>query len=191
MITTPGDFNQRRCDPKEVVLDEFCADQGGEVLLGNMRKRITSDFSRPLPVEQSWIDLENAASVELSSEDSAFTVESALLGRDKRGWRAAEPGVQTIRLIFDEPQRVKHIHVAFEENEIPRTQEFVLRWSPDGGKTFREIVRQQWNFSFPDATRETENYAVDLSGVTLLDLIIQPDKEHGKARASLLSLRIA
>ena len=70
-------------------------------------------------------------------------------------------------------------------------QEFTLRWSPDRGSSFQEIVRQQWNFSSPDATRETEDYAVDLSNVTLLDLIIEPDKENRKARASLLSLRLA
>ena len=79
----------------------------------------------------------------------------------------------------------------FEETETKRTQEFTLRWSPDQGSSFREIVRQQWNFSSPDATRETEDYAVNLSNVTLLDLTIEPDKENGKARASLLSWRLA
>jgi hypothetical protein len=39
--------------------------------------------------------------------------------------------------------------------------------------------------------REAEDYAVDLSGVTLLDLIILPDIGGGQARASLLSLRVA
>ena len=63
--------------------------------------------------------------------------------------------------------------------------------NPDRGSSFREIVRQQWNFSSPDATRETEDYAVDLSNVTLLDLTIEPDMENSKARASLLSLRLA
>ena len=43
------------------------------------------------------------ASVELTSEDDAFPIESALLGQVKQGWRAAGPGVQTIRLIFDQP----------------------------------------------------------------------------------------
>jgi hypothetical protein len=156
-----------------------------------MRKRITPTFSAFLPLEQGWLNLETAASVELTSEDIAFPIESALLWRDRGGWRAAEPGVQTIRLIFDEPQRLRHICIAFEETAIHRTQEFTLRWSPDQGNSFREIVRQQWNFSSPDATRETEDYAVDLSNVTLLDLTIEPDKENGKARASLLSLRLA
>src|SRR5215469_13463200 len=159
-------------------------------LLGNMRKLVTSTLSTSLQLEQAWLNLRAAASVELTSEDCAFPIESALLWPEKGGWRAAEPGAQTIRLIFDEPQRLRRICIVFEEDQIDRTQEFVLRWSPDQGNTFREIVRQQWNFS-SHATRETEDYAVDLSHVTLLDLIIEPDKQHGNAHASLLSLRLA
>jgi hypothetical protein len=157
-----------------------------------MRKRILASTLQAAPsVEQGWLDLEKTASVEITSEDNAFPIESALLPGEKHGWRAAEPGIQTIRLIFDEPQRLRHIALVFEETEIKRTQEFSLRWSPDRGHSFREIVRQQWNFSPPGATRETENYAVELSGVTLLDLTIVPDIGNGKARASLLSLRVA
>jgi hypothetical protein len=157
-----------------------------------MRKRILASTPQtPPPLEQGWLDLQSTASVEITSEDSAFPIESALLQRDQRGWRAAESGVQTIRLIFDEPQRLSRISLVFEEAEIRRTQEFILRWSPDRGNSFQEIVRQQWNFSSPDATRETEDYTVGLSGVTLLDLVIVPDKENSKVRASLLSLRLA
>jgi hypothetical protein len=72
-----------------------------------------------------------------------------------------------IRLVFDQPQRVRHISLVFEENEIARTQEFVLRWSPDGGRSVKEIVRQQWNFSPPETIREVEEYQVELSGVTV------------------------
>jgi hypothetical protein len=154
-----------------------------------MRKRILARTLHPA-AEQGWLDLESIASVEITSEDKAFPIESALLQRDKGGWRAAEPAIQTIRLIFDEPQRLRRISVVFEETETKRTQEFTLRWSPDRGRSFREIVRQQWNFSSPDSSRETEDYTVDLSNVTTLDLTIEPDKENSKARASLLSLRL-
>jgi hypothetical protein len=156
-----------------------------------MGKRIDTESLQTPPPEQGWLDLESIVSVEVTSEDNSFPIESALLQRDKEGWRAAEPGSQTIRLIFGQPQRLRRICVVFEETERKRTQEFTLRWSPDQGSSFREIVRQQWNFSSPGATRETEDYAVDLSNVTLLDLIIEPDKENSKARASLLSLRLA
>jgi len=107
-----------------------------------------------------------------------------------QGWRAADSGAQTIRLIFDQPQRVKRIALVFEETETERTQEFVLRWSPDGGRSFREIVRQQWNFSPPRSIREVEEYQVGLSQVTVLELVIVPDISRGSARASLKSLRL-
>jgi hypothetical protein len=106
------------------------------------------------------------------------------------GWRAADSGTQTVRLIFDEPQRLARISLVFEETETERTQEFVLRWSQDGGRSFREIVRQQWNFSPPKTTREDEEYQVVLSDVTVLELVIVPDSSRGAARASLKSLRL-
>jgi len=111
--------------------------------------------------------------------------------QEKCGWRAAAPGTQTIRLIFDQPQRLTRIALVFEETAIKRTQEFVLRWSPDGGRSFREIVRQQWNFSPPDTVREVEEYQVELSDVTALELIIVPNNSGGAARASLKNLRLS
>jgi hypothetical protein len=155
-----------------------------------MRKRIVRDAPTPAATE-GWLDLEKIASVEVTSEDDAFPIEAALSLKDTRGWRAAEPGAQTIRLIFDQPQSIKQVSLLFVEKETQRTQEFTLRSSSDHGKSFQEIVRQQWNFSWPDAIRETENYAIELSRATTLDLTIDPDKEHRTARASLLSLRVA
>ena len=61
--------------------------------------------------------------------------------------------------------------------------------SKRGGSSFREIVRQQWNFSPPEAIREVENYQVELSNVTTLELSIVPNTSGGPARASLKSLR--
>ena len=135
--------------------------------------------------------MERTALVEVTSEENGYPIESALLEAEDRGWRAGSPGIQTIRLIFDEPQKLRRIWLVFEDSENIRTQEFVLRWSPDRGNSFREIVRQQWNFNAPDSIRETEDYAVELSDVTALELIIVPDKSGGLARASLASLRLA
>jgi hypothetical protein len=158
----------------------------------NMRKQIISTPQNAATSDEDWLDVGRAASVEVTSEENGYPIESALLAEaTTQGWRAVDSGVQTIRLIFDEPQRLGRIWLAFEDNQGGRTQEFVLRWSPDGGRSFREIVRQQWNFSQPDAVREIEDYAVELSGVTVLELIISPDKSGGKARASLANLRLA
>jgi XRCC1 domain-containing protein len=149
----------------------------------------------PLEIARSraegYLDIEQAAVVEITSEEKDYPVESAFVSGETRGWRAAEPGPQTIRLIFDEPQSLKLISLVFEEKETVRTQEFVLRWSSDAGSSFREVVRQQWNFSPPEATRETEEYQVELSGVTVLELTIVPNVSGGTARASLKSLRLS
>jgi len=157
-----------------------------------MRKRLISPTpERVRPHYESWIDLDGAAVVEVTSEEEDYPIESALLSRETRGWRASRPGAQTVRLVFDEPQSLKRIALVFEENDTRRTQEFVLRWSADGGQSFREIVRQQWNFSPPETVRELQEYQVELSDVTVLELIITPDISGGMARASVKSLRVS
>jgi hypothetical protein len=158
-----------------------------------MRKKITSPVPEVTPrtSQESWIDLERLAQVEVTSEDGAHPIESALVPGAGPGWRAAQPGQQTIRIRLDEPQRLRRILLVFEERERARTQEFVLRWSADGGRTYREIVRQQYNFSPPDTVHEREIYAVDLNNVTILELSIVPDINGGGACASLAQLRLA
>ena len=156
-----------------------------------MRKRIIGHGPGELAAEPGWIDLERLAQVEITSEDVDHPIESALIPGTGSGWRAAQPGEQTIRLLFNEPLRLKRIHLSFQEDEQERTQEFVLRWSSDGGQSYREIVRQQYNFSPPEAAREVEDYDVDLDGVTALELRIVPDISGGSTRASLAQLRLA
>jgi hypothetical protein len=153
-----------------------------------MRKRLINPVS---PVDERWLDVQRLAQVELTSEDAAYPIEAALMPSAGSGWRAAQAGEQTIRLLFDEFQRVRRIQLVFQEDQQARTQEFVLRWSPDGGQSYREIVRQQYNFSPPGVTHEFEDYAVDLAGVAALELRIVPDISGAEARASLAQLRIA
>ena len=157
-----------------------------------MRKRLITPTAENIRTRgEGWLDVEREAVVEVTSEDKDFPVESAFASGDSRGWRAASPGSQTIRLIFDQPQRLKCVSLVFEEDETGRTQEFVLRWSSDGGNSLEEIVRQQWNFSPPDSIREVEEYQVDLSNVTVLELLIKPNIGGGVARASVKSLRLS
>jgi hypothetical protein len=157
-----------------------------------MRKRlITPSPAIVPPPDDDCLDLDRVASVEVTSEEKDYGIEGALVPEEKRGWRAADSGTQTIRLLFDEPQRLRRISLLFEENKLKRTQEFVLRCSSDGGRSFREIVRQQWNFSPPETNRESEEFQVDLSDVAVLELIIVPDISGGTARASLKSLRLS
>jgi len=143
------------------------------------------------PPGEDWLDLERAAAVEVTSEEENFPIQAALVPGETQGWRAAIPGTQRIRLVFDHPQKLRHISLAFEEHETTRTQEFVLRWSTHRGRSFREIVRQQWNFSPPQTVRELQAYEVELSDITVLELVITPDISGGMARASVKSLRVS
>ena len=155
-----------------------------------MRKRlITSEL--PCVIADAWLDLVTAATLELTSEDKTHPIEAALSSGDRQGWRAAGPGAQTIRLIFYRPLRLRRINLVFKETETSRTQEFVLRWRSEGDQGFREIVRQQWNFSPPQTACEIEDYQFDLASVKVLELVIVPDIGGGNTYASLESLRLA
>jgi hypothetical protein len=167
----------------------------GEVISGgDMRKRqIRAILQSAESSDRAWLDLADDALIEVTSEEKAHPIESALLLHEPEscGWLAANPGTQVIRIIFDEPHMLRRIWLVFEDAENTRTQEFVLRWSPGIGQAFREIVRQQWNFSPSGSTREIEDYTVDLPGAVILELMVVPDKDNGQARASLSSLRLA
>jgi hypothetical protein len=157
-----------------------------------MRKRIIAAVQQDTsPPDQDWLNLECLAEVEITSEDATHPIESAVLPGEGAGWRAGVPGKQTIRLLFAPPQRLHRIRLNFVEPVTERTQEYVLRWSSDAGQSFREIVRQRWNFSPEGATSETEDHRVELSGVTILELSITPDVSGQSAFASLAQLRIA
>jgi hypothetical protein len=157
-----------------------------------MRKRLITPTPESIQTHgEGWLDVQRAAIIEMTSEDKDFPIEAAFVSGDARGWRAATPGSQTIRLIFDPPQRLTCISLVFEESESKRTQEFVLRWSGDGGHSFVEVVRQQWNFAPPESIREAEEYQVDLSNVTALELVIKPNIGGGDACASLRNLRLS
>ena len=137
-----------------------------------------------------WLELDQAALVEVTSEADGFPVEGALL-RNGHGWRADTPGTQTIRLLFDQPQTIHLIRLVFKEEDLSRTQEFVLRWLPSGAGSWKDLVRQQWNFSPPNTVEECEEYKVELSAAAALELSIKPDISLGESRASLHRMQVA
>lgn len=157
-----------------------------------MRKKVVNQVPESTSAEgQKWLDLERLTHVEVTSESAARPIESALIPGTGPGWQAAQPGEQTIRIIFDHPRVLTRILLVFHEEEQARTQEFVLRWLPSGEERLREILRQQYTFSPPDTTRETEDYGVELNGVRALELHIVPDISKSGARATLAQLRLA
>jgi hypothetical protein len=157
-----------------------------------MRKTIiNSDTVDPqLRSQEKWLDLEELATVEVTSEDPHFPIESALTAKGGPGWRAAERGKQGIRIVLDKPRPLRRIRLEFSETEHQRTQEFTLRWSQVDGP-FREIVRQQWSFSPQGSTSELEDYQVDLDSVSVLELALKPDLTPDKAFATLALWRVS
>ena len=157
-----------------------------------MRKRITAqDEKVGSDGNVNWLNLEECAEVEVTSEDANYPIELALIKEESRGWRASGPGKQTIRLRFDHPQDLHRIWLNFMETNSGRTQEYVLCWSLDNGQSFKEIVRQHWNFSPPSTISEIEDHHVGLQGVNILELSITPDISGGDSPASLVRLRLA
>jgi len=141
----------------------------------------------------SWIDIASVATVLVTSEAPEHPVDYAF--DDRRGpggsrWIAGEPGEQTIILAFDVPQAISHVLVEVEEREVARTQELQLAVSCDGGQTYRELVRQEYNFSPPSTTFEREEWAVTVEGATHLRLWIKPDKGGNPCRAVITSLML-
>jgi len=157
-----------------------------------MRKQIINSVRQQVvsPAEQDWLDLEQLVQIELTSEEEAHPIESIFTMNEREGWRAAQSGKQTIRLVFDEPQNIKQIKLLFHENEQERTQEFGLRWLSVNDVSYQEIVRQQYSFSPPHTIQELENYTVNLDGLKALELTINPDISNSKAYASLALLQI-
>jgi hypothetical protein len=156
-----------------------------------MRKIVKSAEPLSGPEQASWLDVGAIAQVEVTSEDSQHPIESAFAEGNTRGWRASEPGKQTIKLFFDEPQRIRRIWLQFVELEKERTQQFTLQWSRDKTDTLRPLFQQQWNFSPSGSTSQIEDYKVELNGVWMLQLTIDPDISRGPAVATLEKWRLA
>jgi hypothetical protein len=150
-----------------------------------LRKITITQDTGGVQEDGSWLDLERIAAVEISSEDPNFPIEHALGKAGTTGWRAAAPGPQKIRLLFDQPQTIRRIQLHFVDRVSERSQEFWLLALV--GDELRDVVRQQWNFSPHSTTEELEDYKVELNGVTALELRIDPDR----SRDPELSLHVA
>jgi hypothetical protein len=156
-----------------------------------MRKMIRRTETESAPEKASWLDIGAIAQVEVTSEDSHYPIESAFGEGSGRGWRASERGKQTIRLFFDEPQRIRRIWLRFVEEHADRTQQFSLQWSKNKMDSLRPLFQQQWNFSPSGSTSQTEDYKVELDDVWMLQLVIDPDISKGPAVATLESWWLA
>ncbi|MDD5579648.1 MAG: carbohydrate-binding protein [Methylobacter sp.] len=157
-----------------------------------MRKTIINRPTEKIsPGDLVFLDLEQLAQVEITSECREHPIESALVKDGGTGWQAAQPGEQTICIVFDQPLTINHIDLIFDEQEQSRTQEFVLLWLDNNMESYREILRQQFHFSPPNTTQEIEHYTVNLTQLKALKLTIVPNIEGNEAFAKLKQLKLA
>jgi hypothetical protein len=103
-------------------------------------------------------------------------------------WIAEQPGDQTVVLAFDTAQNISMVSLEIEETEVSRTQEVTLATSRDGGLTYRELLRQEFNFSPSGTTFEHEEWRLAAEDITNLRVWIRPDKGGKPCRASITSL---
>jgi hypothetical protein len=144
-----------------------------------LRKQII----KPQPVtpdaNTGEIDIATVATVLVTSEAPDDPIDHVF--DDHRGpggtrWVAGKLGEQIVTLDFDTPQEINQILLEVEELTVPRTQELQLSLSCDGGQTYRELLRQEFNFSPDGTTFEREKWTVSAQEVTHLRLVIKPDK---------------
>src|SRR5262245_45364810 len=159
-----------------------------------LRKQIVPNPSRglvPLPGE---IQIANVAVVQVTSEEAEHPIDHAFdpnRGPGATRWVADAPGEQSVTLLFDRPQTIHQIEIEVEELAVSRTQELALSFSADGGRTYRELIRQEFNFTPPGTSFERERWTVSAEAETHLRLSIKPDKGGRVGRATLTSFAVA
>ena len=153
-----------------------------------LRKQLIKSAPALMPGE---INVVAAATVLVTSEDPEHPVDHAFDSHRGLGgtrWIAGEPGEQTVIVAFDAPEAIGRVILEVEEPEVVRTQELQLAISSDGGRTYRDVLRQEYNFSPPGTTFEREDWAVSAAAATHLRLQVKPDKGDKPCRATLTSL---
>ena len=159
-----------------------------------MRKTIIDPQGAMRQDQIRWLDLPRLSKIEITSEDDLFPIEQALGHSLSTGWRAASPGPQIIRLLFDQPVEIHRIYLHVIERAAERTQEIGLYMESEG-VGLQEITRQQFTFSPHGSTEEIEDFEVELAKVQLFELRIDPDRSHDPDRsrnyASLAALKLA
>jgi len=158
-----------------------------------LRKQI---LSNPSAAGAPWADVKDIpalATVFVTSEAPGHPVDylfDASGGPGGTRWMAGADGEQTLVLAFDAPQTIRAIGIEAEEPSATRTNVLTISLSGDGGRTYQERIRQEFNFSQPGTTFEREEWAVPAERITHVRVVVQPDKGHAPHRATLTSLTV-
>ena len=158
-----------------------------------MHKRLMSEQVSGWAERPGKIDIASLAKFGYSSEHPDHPLEHLIDGHDGRGgtrWASARPNTtERIVLDFEPPQQISCLVYEVEECCLERTQEVRVEVSTDHGRTYRQVLAQDYTFSPQGATFQHEELQLDLHAVTQLSLTIVPNK-GGAGVASLTSLRL-
>ena len=159
----------------------------------NLRKRQLEPGGARLARASDEIDIASCATIAYSSENPAHPVEHLLDGTSGPGatrWISARPDViEQIVVEFDPLQTISRLVYQVEEAVRERTQEVRVEVSEDGGRTFRQLLVQEYTFSPRGATYQREEQRLNLHQVSHLRLTIVPNKS-GSGTATLTSLHL-
>jgi len=161
--------------------------------LSRLRKRLLEADAATSAGAADEIDIAGCATIAYSSENPADPVEHLLDGRSGPGagrWMSARPDTtEHIVVEFDRPQAISRLVYEVEESMRERTQEVRVEVSEDGGRTYRQILVQEYTFSPGGATYQREDQRFNLHQISHLRLTIVPNK-NGSGTATLTALRL-
>jgi hypothetical protein len=161
--------------------------------LSRLRKRRLEDDAATSAPAADEIDIAGCATIAYSSEHPAYPIEHMLDGRSGAGatrWISARPDtIEHIVVEFDHPQPISRLVYEVEEAMRERTQEVRVEVSEDGGRTYRQILVQEYTFSPGGATYQREDQRFNLPQASRLRLTIVPNK-NGSGTATLTLLRL-
>lgn len=139
------------------------------------------------------IDIAGCATIAYSSEQPDHPIEHLLDNNSGLGatrWISARPNtIEHILVEFDRPQAISRLVYEVEEAERERTQEVRVEVSEDGGRTYCQILVQEYNFSPGGATYQREEQRFNRRQVSHLRLTIVRNK-NGSGTATLTTFRL-
>jgi F5/8 type C domain len=164
----------------------------GMTNLSRLRKRLLEADAATSTRAADEIDIAGSATIAYSSENTSHPVELLLDGRSGPGarrWISTRPDtIEHMIVEFDQPQAISRLVYEVEEAERERTQEVRVEASEDGGRTYRQILVQEFAFSPGGATYQREDQRFNLHQISHLRFTISPNKS-GSGTATLTALR--
>jgi hypothetical protein len=158
-----------------------------------VRKRLLPKEGENPTAFAGEIDIARHAVLAYTSDDLEHPIENLIDGHYGPGstfWAGAKPNtMERIVVEFDHPQSVSWMIYEVEDCVCARTQEVRVEVSSDGGRTYRQVLVQEYTFSPAGATFQREVQRLNLPPMSHLRLTIVPDK-NGSGPAKLNSLRL-